>query len=175
MSMDDDVCDSNELGLIVDASGFQAPMLSLPSHCSPPSSYSHLISVQGSAPVLLVEHKLAIQFWAVKYIVNTALPWIQACARHWQYNVQRLPGSFSSHLLCATRCLLLLNPDNYTCWNLRKKLFTQANSTSISMQALDESNNTPPPPPSSHFPRQFCHPLHLQAGLCCQNCSWLSY
>jgi len=108
--------DIDEFGLVVDttASVYQ------PTKTSKPSS---------PGPFMLVEHKLGVTYACVPILLRHATKRFRQICRQWD--------TAQAELLDLTRVMLLVNADNYTAWNNRKKVLEpMLRSESVVQQEL---------------------------------------
>jgi len=72
-------------------------------------------------PFILEEHKLGIAFWCIAPLYSYAFKLFTAVVRTIKCGEAILPAAAKT-LAESSRCILMINPDAHTCWNIRKRL-----------------------------------------------------
>ncbi|XP_077989377.1 protein prenyltransferase alpha subunit repeat-containing protein 1-like [Glandiceps talaboti] len=72
-------------------------------------------ALQNRSPVILEQHKLGIESWSVPLVYQYAYTQLIQSR-------QKLVRPAQKELICSSRAVLLINPECYTAWNIRKEL-----------------------------------------------------
>lgn len=133
-----------ELGLLVNVpQSLIDDSLKQGSDCQPsvllpslPASLVPFLPPHSSCPPLLLrrdEHALGVAFWAVPLLFRHSS---QLLATLRQQPAEQLSAADCDSLMRATRTLLLVNADNATAWNARKRRLSSATSPPQQSQSL---------------------------------------
>eukprot|EP00472_Partenskyella_glossopodia_P002901 CAMPEP_0197522960 /NCGR_PEP_ID=MMETSP1318-20131121/7995_1 /TAXON_ID=552666 /ORGANISM="Partenskyella glossopodia, Strain RCC365" /LENGTH=398 /DNA_ID=CAMNT_0043075497 /DNA_START=54 /DNA_END=1247 /DNA_ORIENTATION=- len=90
-----------------------------------------LVLEKKSPEFILEQHKLGISFWCIPLIYSYTNKLFAAVLKSADIS-GTIGASATKALHSTTRCLVLINPDNHTCWNVRKILIQQG---SVSMES----------------------------------------